>query len=183
MEQSTSVGATTVAFDGELLAVDKALWAGGGRTWNAINKLYELQASARQKLSLGGDVRAWIAFMADPGLSAKVWDWLVDLSETAPQPEDRNHMIGIVATSEPRIYQLSGWYSLVKIDSVPFAEGGAHEAVLGAMLAGAKAPMALALVARRSAWVGAGIDYVKVATGDLGSIQFDLRLTEQKVGL
>jgi hypothetical protein len=182
MDQSTSAGATTVAFDGELLAVDKALWT-GGRIWNAVSKLYELQASARQKLFLGSDVRAWIAFMAHPGQSAKVWDWLVDLSETAPQLEDRNRMIGIIATSEPRVYQLSGWYSLVRIESVPFAEGGAHEAVLGAMLAGAKAPMALALVARRSAWVGAGIDYVKVATGDLGSIHFDLRLTEQKIGM
>ena len=49
------------------------------------------------------------------------------------------------------------------------------------MLAGAKAPMGLALIARRSAWVVAGIDYVNIETGQFGGIQFEQRFSEQKM--
>ena len=70
---------------------------------------------------------------------------------------------------------------MVKVDSVPFAEGATQEGALGAMLAGAKAPMGLALIARRSAWVVAGIDYVNIETGQFGGIQFEQRFSEQKV--
>jgi hypothetical protein len=171
---------TTLAFDGKLLAVDKASWTESGGTWNATTKLYELGASERQKLDLGGDTKAWIAFQADGGFATKVRDWLIGLCEERPAAEDSNATIGVVATSAGELHRLSGWYTMQKIESLPFAGGGGHEAALGAMLAGASAAMALALIARRSAWVAAGIDYVDVQSGELGVIQFDLRLTEKK---
>ncbi len=41
--------------------------------------------------------------------------------------------------------------------------------------------MSLALIARRSAWVVAGIDYVNIENGQFGGIQFEQRVSEQKV--
>ena len=60
-------------------------------------------------------------------------------------------------------------------------QGAAQEGALGAMLAGSKAPMSLALIARRSAWVVAGIDYVNIESGQFGGIQFEQRFSEQKM--
>jgi hypothetical protein len=42
-ENHTRVGKTTVAFDGTLLAVDRAYWSAGGSSWNSTSKLQELQ--------------------------------------------------------------------------------------------------------------------------------------------
>jgi hypothetical protein len=171
---------TTVAFDGKLLAVDKALWSATGWTWSAVTKLQELRSGERQKLGLSADGQAWIAFLGDAGFVSKVHDWLIGVSEQAPETSDKRETIGVIATSAGVVYRLTGWYSVVKIESVPFADGGGHEVALGAMLAGASAAMALALIARRSAWVAAGIDYVNVETAALGAIQFDLRMSERK---
>ncbi len=52
-EHNNRSGRTTVAFDGKLLAVDKAYWSAGGASWNTTSKLLELQATAKQKLGLG----------------------------------------------------------------------------------------------------------------------------------
>ncbi|MDQ3261303.1 MAG: hypothetical protein M3Q00_11085 [Pseudomonadota bacterium] len=53
MEQHHNrTGKTTVAFDGTLLAVDKAYWSAGGANWNSTSKLQELQATAKQMLAL-----------------------------------------------------------------------------------------------------------------------------------
>jgi hypothetical protein len=180
-ENNLRAGKTTVAFDGTLLAVDRAYWSAGGAIWNATSKLQELQPTAKQKLSLGTSVNAWIAYMADPGLCMKVRDWLIERQDTPPDVANKNEIIAVIVTAEARVFLLSGWYSMVKVDSVPFAEGAAHEGALGAMLAGAKAPMGLALIARRSAWVVAGIDYVNIESGQFGGIQFEQRFSEQKV--
>lgn len=181
MEHNYRAAKTTVAFDGTLLAVDRAYWSAGGASWNATNKLQELQPNAKQKLGLGTSVNAWIAFMADPGLSMKVRDWLIERQDKPPEVANQNENVAVIATAEARIFLLSGWYSMVKVDVVPFAEGAAQEGALGAMLAGAKAPMGLALIARRSAWVVAGIDYVNIESGQFGGIQFEQRFSEQKV--
>ena len=53
-EPSYRTGKTTVAFDGTLLAVDRAYWSAAGATWNATSKLQELQPGAAS------------AFPADP---------------------------------------------------------------------------------------------------------------------
>jgi hypothetical protein len=172
---------TTVAFDGTLLAVDKAYWSAGGASWNATSKLQELQPSAKQKLGLGTSVNAWIAYMADPGLCMKIRDWLIERQDSPPEVANKNEIMAAIVTAEARVFVLTGWFSMVKIDSVPFAEGAAQEGALGAMLAGAKAPMSLALIARRSAWVVAGIDYVNIESGQFGGIQFEQRFSEQKV--
>ena len=182
MEQSGNRATkTTVAFDGTLLAVDRAYWSAAGSTWNATNKLQELQPNAKQKLGLGTTVNAWIAYMAEPGLCMKVRDWLIERQDTPPDAADKDQVIAVIVTAEARVFLLSGWYSMVKVDSVPFAEGAAQEGALGAMLAGAKAPMSLALIARRSAWVVAGIDYVNIESGQFGGIQFEQRFSEQKM--
>ncbi|MEO5861059.1 MAG: hypothetical protein ABIW48_08675 [Burkholderiales bacterium] len=182
MEQHHNrTGKTTVAFDGKLLAVDKAYWSAGGASWNTTSKLQELQATAKQKLGLGTSVNAWIAYMADPGLGMKVRDWLIERQDTPPDVANKNENVAVIVTAEARVFLLSGWYSMVKVDSVPFAEGAAQEGALGAMLAGAKAPMGLALIARRSARVVAGIDYVNIESGEFGGIQFEQRFSEQKV--
>ena len=180
-ENYNRTGKTTVAFDGTLLAVDKAYWSAGGASWNATSKLLELQPPAKQRLSLGSNVNAWIAFLADPGLSMKVRDWLIERVDAPPEVTNKNDIIAVIVTAEAKIFLLTGWYSMVKVDSVPFAEGATQEGVLGAMLAGAKAPMGLALIARRSAWVVAGIDYVNIETGQFGGIQFEQRFSEQKM--
>jgi len=173
-------GSGTVAFDGNLLAVDKAWWGQQGLSWHMVTKLRALQPSGRQKLGLSAGANAWIVFLADPGFAAKLNDWLVDLAENPPELEDKNARIAVVVTADASVYVLTGWYSLVRVELLPFAAGDGHEAVLGAMLGGAKAPMALALIARRSGWVSAGIDYVNIESGDFGKIQFDLRMSEQK---
>ncbi len=180
-EHSYRTGKTTVAFDGTLLAVDRAYWSAAGATWNATSKLQELQSSAKQKLGLGTSVNAWIAYMAEPGLGMKVRDWLIERQDTPPEVADKNQVIAVIVTAEARVFLLSAWYSMVKVDSVPFADGAAQEGALGAMLAGAKAPMGLALIARRSAWVVAGIDYVNIENGQFGGIQFEQRFSEQKM--
>jgi hypothetical protein len=171
---------TTVAFDGKLLAVDKASWTESGRTWNAVTKLYELRAEERQKLDVGSEGQAWIAFMSDPGLVIKLRDWLIGLSEEKPEAPDKGATIGVIARSDGSLYRLTGWYSMEKIESVPFAGGGGQDIALGAMLAGASAAMALALIARRSAWVAAGIDFVNIENGEFGGMEFDVRMTERK---
>ncbi len=180
-QQHKPTGRTTVAFDGILLAVDKAYWSGGGANWNSTSKLQELQATAKQKLGLGTSVNAWIAYMADPGLCMKVRDWLIERQDAPPDGANKNENVAVIVTAEARIFLLSGWYSMVKVDTVPFAEGAVQEGALGAMLAGAKAPMGLALIARRSAWVVAGIDYVNIESGEFGGIQFEQRFIEQKM--
>ncbi len=179
-DNNTHAGKTTVAFDGTLLAVDKAYWSANGASWNATNKLLELQPSAKQRLTLG-NANAWIAFLADPGLSMKIRDWLIERSDTPPEVTNKSDIVAVIVNAEAKVFLLTGWYSLVKVDSVPFAEGAAQEGALGAMLAGAKAPMGLALIARRSAWIVAGIDYVNIETGQFGGIQFEQRFSEQKV--
>ena len=179
-DNNTQAGKTTVAFDGTLLAVDKAYWSANGASWNATNKLLELQPPAKQRLSLG-TANAWIAFMADPGLSMKIRDWLIERADTPPDVANKSDVVAVVVTAEAKVFLLTGWYSMVKVDSVPFAEGAAQEGALGAMLAGAKAPMGLALLARRSAWVVGGIDYVNIENGQFGGIQFEQRFSEQKV--
>ena len=178
---TTNIGSTTVAFDGSIFAVDKGCWARNGGSWSSVTKLQEVQASARQKLGLGSGVNAWIAMVGELGFCLRVREWLTDRIEVAPVAENKNELIAVIVTSEAKVYLLTGWYSLVKIDSVPFAEGSAHEMVLGAMLGGAKAPMAIALAARRSAGIAAGIDYVTIENGEFGGIVFDHRFTEQKM--
>ena len=42
MQDNNRAGRTTVAFDGTLLAVDKAYWSTNGASWNATSKLLEL---------------------------------------------------------------------------------------------------------------------------------------------
>ncbi len=180
-ENKNRAGKTTVAFDGTLLAVDKAYWSESGSSWNATSKLLELQPPAKQKLSLGSTVNAWIAFLADPGLSMKIRDWLIERLDAPPEVTNKSEVLAVVVTAEAKIFLLTGWYSMVKVDTVPFAEGATQEGALGAMLAGAKAPMGLALIARRSAWVVAGIDYVNIETGQFGGIQFEQRFSEQKM--
>ena len=179
-DNNNRAGKTTVAFDGTLLAVDKAYWSVNGASWNVTSKLLELQQPAKQKLSLG-TANAWIAFLAEPGLAMKIRDWLIERADTPPPVEDKDAAVAVVATADAKIFLLSGWYSMVKVESVPFAEGAAQEGALGAMLAGAKAPMGLALLARRSAWVVGGIDYVNIENGQFGGIQFEQRFSEQKV--
>jgi hypothetical protein len=174
----------TVTFDGKLLAVDKATWSGadaGGGVWNATSRLFELRAPERQRLGMSTEGRAWIAFVAQPGYVGKVHDWLVGLAEEAPPAPDRNETIGIVVTSSKMLYRLTGWYSLSKIESLPFAGGAGEELALGAMLAGAGAAMALALAARRANYVGAGIDFVNIESGDPGVLDFDVRVAERKL--
>ncbi len=180
MQDNNRAGRTTVAFDGTLLAVDKAYWSTNGASWNATSKLLELQQPAKQRLSLG-NANAWIAFLADPGLSMKIRDWLIERSDTPPEVANKKDAVAVIVNAEAKMFLLSGWYSMVKVETVPFAEGAAQEGALGAMLAGAKAPMGLALVARRSAWVVAGVDYVNIETGQFGGIQFEQRFSEQKV--
>jgi hypothetical protein len=180
MQEQNRAGRTTVAFDGTLLAVDKAYWSTNGASWNVTSKLLELQPPAKQRLSLG-NANAWIAFLADPGVSMKIRDWLIERADTPPEVANKEDAVAVIVTAEAKIFLLSGWYSLVKVETVPFAEGAAQEGALGAMLAGAKAPMGLALVARRSAWVVAGIDYVNIETGQFGGIQFEQRFSEQKM--
>lgn len=179
-DTNSRVGKTTVAFDGTLLAVDKAYWSNNGASWNATSKLLELQSPAKQKLSLG-NANAWIAFLADSGLSMKIRDWLIERQDAPPEVPNKDDAVAVIVTTEAKIFLLTGWFSMVKVETVPFAEGAAQEGALGAMLAGAKAPMGLALVARRSAWVVAGIDYVNIETGQFGGIQFEQRFSEQKV--
>lgn len=171
---------TTVAFDGKLLAVDKAAWADSGRSWNATTKLYELGPTERQRLSLSPEDKAWIAFLADPGFVMKLREWLLAVTEDRPEPPSRSDTIGIIATSKGVAFRLTGWYTLAKLEALPFAGGEGHEVALGAMLAGASAAMSLALIARRSTYVAGGIDYVNVETSELGAIQFDLRMSEKK---
>ena len=178
---NNSTGKTTVAFDGTLLAVDRAYWSAGGSSWNSTSKLQELQPTGKQKLGLGVSVNAWIAYMADPGVSMKIRDWLIERQDAPPDVANKNQNMAVIVTAEARVFILSGWFSMVKIDTVPVAEGAAQEGALGAMLAGAKAPMGLALIARRSAWVVAGIDYVNIESGQFGGIQFEQRFSEQKV--
>ena len=180
MQENNRAGRTTVAFDGILLAVDKAYWSTNGASWNATSKLLELQQPAKQRLSLG-NAKAWIAFLADPGLSMKIRDWLIERQDTPPEVANKEDAVAVIVNAEAKMFLLTGWYSMVKVETVPFAEGAAQEGALGAMLAGAKAPMGLALVARRSAWVVAGVDYVNIETGQFGGIQFEQRFSEQKV--
>ena len=106
-----------------MLAVDKAYWSAGGTSWNATSKLLELQPPAKQRLSLGSNVNAWIAFLADPGLSMKVRDWLIERLDAPPEVANKNEVIAVIVTAEAKIFLLTGWYSMVKVDSVPFAEG------------------------------------------------------------
>jgi hypothetical protein len=179
-ENNSHRAKTTVAFDGTLLAVDKAYWSTNGASWNATSKLLELQPPAKQKLSLG-NANAWIALLAEPGLSMKIRDWLIERSDAPPEVPNKSDAVAVIVNAEAKIFLLTGWFSMVKVESVPFAEGAAQEGALGAMLAGAKAPMGLALVARRSAWVVAGIDYVNIENGQFGGIQFEQRFSEQKM--
>ena len=120
-ENYNRAGKTTVAFDGTLLAVDKAYWSAGGTSWNATSKLQELQPPAKQRLSLSSSVNAWIAFLADPGLSMKVRDWLIERLDAPPEVTNKNDIIAVIVTAEAKIFLLTGWYSMVKVDSVPFA--------------------------------------------------------------
>lgn len=180
MQENNYAGKTTVAFDGTLLAVDKSYWSNNGSNWNSTNKLLELQPPAKQKLSLG-NANAWIAFLAEPGLAMKIRDWLIERADAPPEVPNKSDIVAVIVTAEAKIFLLTGWFSMVKVDSVPFAEGAAQEGALGAMLAGAKAPMGLALVARRSAWVVAGVDYVNIENGQFGGIQFEQRFSEQKM--
>ena len=144
-----------------LLAVDKAYWSAGGRL-ECHQQVARIASNVKQRLSLGTSVNAWIAYMADPGLSMRV-SRLADSSARIcrrrykQERERRGSRDGWA-----KVFLLSGWYSMVKVDTVPFFPRRRAGGALGAMLAGAKAPMGLALIAKRSAWVVAEIDYVNI---------------------
>ena len=107
-ENYNRAGKTTVAFDGTLLAVDKAYWSAGGTSWNATSKLQELQPPAKQRLSLSSSVNAWIAFLADPGLSMKVRDWLIERLDAPPEVTNKNDIIAVIVTAEAKIFFIDG---------------------------------------------------------------------------
>ena len=150
---------TTIAFDGETLAVDRAAWKGDG-VWGEFKKLFTVTlcpvAAARFRFAKS-EVKPKIAWAATGSCHAfpLILDWLENGGDLPELKADDS--CGIVV-HDGRAYCLAGSMTIIPYESYPIADGAGHEMALGAMLAGADAVKAIEIVASRSSYAASKID-------------------------
>jgi hypothetical protein len=168
---------TTIAFDGNVLAVDRAAWK-GDTCYEAV-KIFKvaLSPSVVERFywfSCNEILWAVAGYAHDV---SKVLRWM-ESGAGLPTIEGDHASVGVVVPTEKRIgragyyanacYGLSKYMTLDPIDSVPFADGAGHEMALGAMLAGADAIKAVEIVASRSSMSRFGVDWYDFRSKEFG---------------
>lgn len=148
---------TTIAWDGNTLAVDRGSWS--GYLVNTVCKLFDVRGGGRIKN------QAYFAACGDAHVAMATVKWLRG-EEIPPfaDPEAWKKSVGVVVSLDKRIYRICPGilFCEEEILSVPFADGGGGEIALGAMLAGASAARAVKIVAQRSSLSYGGVDSVKI---------------------
>ena len=151
---------TILAWDGHCLAADTALWK-DNYTHYRSRKLFILRRGAEAPFQEELENLAVYAATGDIGLCTKVARWLRVGGEKPVIPEnDHESSFGIVVSAGRNCYGVGGEMEIVPVYSVPHADGGGHQVVLGAMLAGASAPEAVRLACTRTSWGGGPVEFV-----------------------
>ncbi len=153
---------TTIAFDGRILAVDRAGWIGNGIQYET-DKLYGVSLLG---LGLGG-VDGYYAAAGNAGDAAAIALWLQNKRGDAPALVEHDSGKGLIVTQEdpPRVARLTSALTLDWVYTLPWGDGAGLEMAIGAMAAGKTAAQAVEIVARHSTWAAIGMDYVDVVTG------------------
>lgn len=155
---------TTIAFDGNILAVDRAAWK--GEVWSRRIKLFNLELSERAADRFRSDsIYLTYAAAGNAEYVEEAIAWM--MSEDAPMPEiredDKKNTMGLVLVNDV-IGCLFTNMTVQWFTSFPVADGAGHEMALGAMLAGATAVEAVRFVAYRSSWAAGGVSYFNLTT-------------------
>ena len=149
-----------VAFDGVILAADRASWKGD--VWSHTKKLFQVapcdECVCRFRLPAITKNLVWGAC----GMAAEVplmLRWMQKGGDV-PSLEDKDMSRGLILDAETgEVYGLTGLLTLEPFTHPPVADGGGHQLALGAMLAGASAIRAVELVAARTAMAAGGVDF------------------------
>lgn len=159
---------TTIAFDGRILAVDRAGWVGNGIQYET-DKLF-IFGGAPEGMPIKGGFYAGAGHAGD---AIKIGRWLQGGPEY-PVLVERNEGKGLVVTieEEPRLFRISGALVLEPVLTLPWGDGAGMDMAIGAMAAGKTAPQAVEIVARHSTWAAIGMDYVDVRTGTMTRTMF-----------
>lgn len=160
---------TTIAFDGRILAVDRAGWIGNGIQYET-DKLYEFNATP-QGLPI---MRGYYAAAGNAGDAVAIARWLQGKDMAPPALVDRDSGKGLIVTNEdpPRVFRLTSALTCDPVYTLPWGDGAGLEMAIGAMAAGKTAAQAVEIVARHSMWAAIGMDYVDVVTGTHTRVMF-----------
>ena len=153
---------TTIAFDGQTLAVDRASWQ-ADYVWSPVCKLFHVtpcgECCKRFRLPVV-DVRhlVWAA-TGDASAVPLILNWMDggDLPELDTKEITTHGLLLDIETGE--IARLTTRLTLEPLEKgVPIADGGGFQMALGAMLAGKTAVEAVEIVASRTGWAAGGVD-------------------------
>lgn len=142
---------TTIAFDGNTLAADRAAWSGSVKY--TVRKVHRIIAP-------NGSVFL-VAMCGDGPYAEQVLSWMKGGRHPGTYPNDDNITIGLVIDEQRRIWRLNAvrlTYSRV-LDKI-HATGAGQEFAIGALEAGATAKQAVQIAIKRSDYAGLGVDVV-----------------------
>ena len=158
---------TTIAWDGETLAIDRGAWK-NSCTWHEVQKIthHTISIETCNMLCLpvstrgGLDVDKKIIYAAcgDHGEAELIKAYFNGKGNSRINIEEKNLSKGLILDIEKRkIFCLSGYMTATEILSTPFADGGGFEMALGAMIAGMDARSAIKIVTKHSGWAAGGV--------------------------
>ncbi len=157
---------TAIAFDGCMLAVDRASWK-ADYVWSTVKKLFVIKQPAgicRSSLGLSTEADGEIAW-ATAGEAADVpliLQWMKSGGEP-PVLAQRDLARGLIVDGlTGGCYGLTGLLTAEPFIEPPVADGGGFQMALGAMLAGASAERAIEIVMERSGWAAGGVDVYRL---------------------
>ena len=143
---------TTIAWDGETLAADRAAWSGAMKY--RVRKVHKVKAP-------DGAVYL-VAFSGDGHFAQAVLRWMTGGPHPGAYPNTDNVVIAVVIDEQRRIWRMESTnlrYGCV-LERV-HACGGGQDFAIGALEAGATAAQAVRIAAKRSDMAGLGVDWVK----------------------
>ena len=160
---------TTIAFDGRILAADRASWRNNHFN-NDVCKLFLVDLPGRGLLA-ASTPRTGLHWYAAAGDASRLPFVMQFLQGRVPRgdalremdAEDKGCKGMLIGVEDAACYLLTSRLTLEgPMRRAAVADGGGFEIALGAMLAGADAKRAVQIVAERSGYSALGVDWVEV---------------------
>lgn len=142
---------TTIAWDGECLAADRAAWSGAFKY--RVKKVHKITRDGRTFL---------VAMCGDGAFAELVLRWMRGGDHPGLYPNADNITIGVVVDEKRRVWRLDAQkMSYSRVLEKIHATGGGQDFAIGALEAGASAKQAIQISMKRSDYAGLGVDVVK----------------------
>lgn len=142
---------TTIAWDGESLAADRAAWSGGCKY--RVRKVHKITH---------GDSTFLVAMCGDGSFAELVVRWMRGGAHPGAYPNTDNITIAIVIDERRRIWRLDAQkLSYSRVLEKKHATGAGQDFAIGALEAGASSKQAIQIAIKRSDYAGLGVDVVK----------------------